>query len=166
MKEIPLRGKPGEGLVALVDDADFDLVNQYSWYAWVNPKVPDIIYAFRVYRRSGCRKTSTQKMHALLTGQRRIDHKNHNGLDNQRDNMRKFVDGQNNMNARKRSGTSSRFKGVSWASREQRWKAALTLDGRQTCLGYYQDESEAAKAYNDRALLVFGEFAHLNDLGG
>jgi hypothetical protein len=151
--EIPLT----RGLVALVDDADADLLRRTSWHA-----IPGCYtwYASRGIQRADGRST-TQLMHKMLTGWPRTDHINGDGLDNQRANLRPATAGQNVANARK-GGGSSRFKGVSWWKRSGRWQAYIMIDGHQAFLGHFDAEEDAARAYDAEARQLFGEFARLN----
>jgi hypothetical protein len=115
--------------------------------------------------------TSTQlEMHRFLLGlppysERRIDvdHINGNGLDNRRENLRVGTRAQNLANTGSRVGTS-RFKGVSFCRRTGRWKAQITVDGRNQNLGRYDTQEEAALVYNVAAKQTWGEFAALNDI--
>jgi hypothetical protein len=100
-------------------------------------------------------------MHTLLTGWPIIDHANHNGLDNQRHNLRPGV-GRNQRNARPWTVSTSRYKGVSWFAQTERWRAQIRVGGKKTHLGYFHDEVAAARAYDDAARAAFGEFAVLN----
>jgi hypothetical protein len=59
---------------------------------------------------------------------------------------------------------SSRFKGVTWLKYNQVWRARLGVNWRQVSLGCYQSEVEAAKAYNQAAIQVWGPFAKLNTI--
>lgn len=151
--EIPL----SRGLAALVDDADVDLLLRTSWYA-----IPGSYtwYAARGVRRHDGRWT-TQLMHKVLTGWPRTDHINGQGLDNRRANLRPATTAENVSNMRKHRG-SSRFKGVCWSRREQRWRATIELDGRQAYLGVFREEEAAAQAYDAAARNHFGQFAALN----
>ena len=92
-----------------------------------------------------------------------IDHINGDRHDNRIANLREATNAQNQMNRRKRdSRTTSRFKGVSWAKRERRWRSCIVKAGRQSSLGYFRDEIAAARAYNAAARKMFGVFASLN----
>jgi len=68
------------------------------------------------------------------------------------------------MNRNKRPNTSSRFKGVSFYKRYKKWKARVKIDETEIWLGYFNDEINAAKAYNEAAKKYFGEFAQLNNI--
>ena len=69
------------------------------------------------------------------------------------------------MNTRKRSSnTSSIYKGVSWSKERNRWEARIRKDKRKYHIGYFHDGREAARAHNRKAMELFGEHAHLNDI--
>lgn len=161
MRTVPLHGKIAAGRVALIDDGDYDLVMQYRWHAHQGGSgsgTPTGPYAMT-------RPSRRQRilMHHLIMGCKGIDHINHNGLDNQRSNLRKATQGQNVQNARKRSTpASSAFKGVFWDTQSRKWKARLQCKGKCYYLGYHTDEIAAARAYDAKALEMFGEFACLN----
>jgi len=91
-----------------------------------------------------------------------IDHINGNGLDNRKANLRVCTRRQNSQNLRKRKGTSSRFKGVSWRKDKGKWQARIGNFGKRIFLGYFESESQAAKAYDEKAKELFGVFANLN----
>lgn len=91
-----------------------------------------------------------------------IDHKNGNTLDHRRTNLRITNHQCNTFNSKSRPGTSS-FKGVCADHRRpKKWRATITIDGQQKWLGYFNNEIDAAKAYDEAAKQLFGEFARLN----
>jgi hypothetical protein len=102
-------------------------------------------------------------MHRIIAGYSRTDHANNNGLDNQRHNLRPVTQSQNLANARRRSDSSSGFRGVSWKADRCRWRAYINYDGRQHHLGYFAEVADAARAYNAAALQAWGAFALLNE---
>ena len=91
-----------------------------------------------------------------------VDHRNGNGLDNRRQNLRPCTPSQNHQNRRKARGCSSCFKGVSWNIQTQRWFASIRVNKKQKYLGRFLTEEAAARAYDQAALAAFGEFAWLN----
>lgn len=93
-----------------------------------------------------------------------VDHRNGNGLDNRRENLRITTRSENLANTDGRGGTSQ-FKGVSYDLRTHRWKAQITVDGRNRNLGRYDTEDQAALAYNLAATDAWGEYARLNVVG-
>lgn len=93
-----------------------------------------------------------------------IDHKNGNGLDNRKSNLRYATRTLNLANSKKRSNTSSKYKGVHWQSNRGKWGVQIAKDGKTKCLGTYKCEEEAALAYNRAATILFGENARLNEV--
>ena len=161
MKEIPLT----QGKVALVDDADFNLLDQHKWTA--SPR-KQTVYAKsdqRVTRGCAC-----VYMHVFLMkpgAERAVDHINGNGLDNRRGNLRVCTKSQNQGNRRKglfRNGTecSSKYKGVYWNKRDRRWRAQIRQKSKCIYLGNFRNEHDAAMAYDAKARELFGEFARTN----
>ena len=158
MKEIPLtRGK-----VALVDDEDFEQLFQFQWYA-------DLIRGrWYVMRIAGLRGRKRRiYMHRDILGIPlgvEVDHKDGNGLNNQRYNLRPATHAQNLQNRGKPSSNTSGYKGVSWFKRDGKWRACIGVDGRVIHLGYYDTAEEAARAYNEAAPKYHGKFAKLNEI--
>ena len=94
-----------------------------------------------------------------------VDHINGDKTNNCLSNIRWASHSENGMNARKRSNnTSSIYKGVYWHKLHQKWGARIKIDRKQIHLGYFHNEKEAARAYNKKALELFGEYACLNDI--
>ena len=91
-----------------------------------------------------------------------IDHKDGDGLNNCKSNLRWATCGQNLQNAFKRANCSSKYKGVRWNASANKWDARIQIDNSPIYLGLFSDEIEAAKAYNDAAIRYFGEFARAN----
>jgi hypothetical protein len=91
-----------------------------------------------------------------------VDHANHNTLDNRRENLRVCNRHENNSNARKRRGTSSRYKGVSWHGVSGKWAARIQSRNKMNNLGLFDTAKEAAQAYDEVAKQLHGEFAVLN----
>jgi hypothetical protein len=92
-----------------------------------------------------------------------VDHVNHDGLDNRRDNLRLCTVSQNQGNSRKQNReTTSRYKGVSWHSRDRRWRAQIRYGKEKVHLGQFLSEEEAAYAYDRAARNRWGEFANIN----
>jgi hypothetical protein len=156
--EIPLRG----GLIALVDEVDAELVAGYRWRA---VKIKHCFYARTQLREPGW---PCVYMHRLLLAVPRgvcVDHINHDGLDNQRANLRVCSKAQNLANARKRispRGTHSDFKGIIFIGRLQKWRAQISFQKVRRYLGHYSSEVEAARAYDRAARETFGDFACVN----
>ena len=90
------------------------------------------------------------------------DHRNRNKLDNRRNNLRPATCLQNSANQSLRKDNRSGFKGVTWNKQQSRWKAQIRDAGKRLFLGYFHDAAEAARAYDQKARELFGEFAFLN----
>lgn len=166
MKRIPLT----QGKYAIVDDCDFEGVNQYKWYTYRHTGRPAhgiaMFYAVRKIKGGGKGRYSTSMHRQVLQAKRgqQIDHINHDGLDNRRENLRFCTSEQNNRNRRPRVGVSSAYKGV---SREQEaalkeWRAQIRVNGKSVNLGQFDNEIDAAIAYDNKAKEAWGDFAYLN----
>lgn len=152
MKEIKLT----QGKTALVDDSDYDYLNQWKWYAQKDR------YTYYAVRRDGKRR---MKMHRVILGlgydsNLFPDHIDHNGLNNQRSNLRIATRSQNAANRSSIRTAVSKYKGV--APMRKRWQAHIVKDGVQKYIGLFKNEIDAALAYNIEAKKLHGEFAHLN----
>jgi hypothetical protein len=165
MREVPLHGPKTAGRVALVDDADYELVMAYRWRVhegYISRT------AYGPYARAQVQRNGIQRkiyMHALITGYRQTDHANGNGLDNRRQNLREATASQNHANQGKVRGyagkpTASRYKGVT--RHGSRWSARIVVNGRQRRLGCYLNETDAARAYDRAAREAWGSFARCN----
>ncbi len=157
------------GKVALVDAADFPRVSQYTWYAKQHYRSKHLWYAYRGVQVDYVKHYIA--LHRFILDAPpgvHVDHINGDGFDNRRSNLRFANQKQNGANQRKPvakpSGYSSRFKGVTWRKREEKWVAQIKVDYRNHWLGYFNTEEDAARAYNDAALDHWGEFAQLNSL--
>jgi hypothetical protein len=158
------------GKVAIVDDEDFENLNRFEWSALrCRRKHKDIWYAIRTveltpYKRGVKRHRRTVRMHRDILGisDSKIlsDHKNGDGLDNQKANLRRATPLQNQFNKPKTPGCSSRYKGVTWRGGRKRWLAAIKHNGRSLHLGTFTNEMHAAAAYEKAAALFHGEFAN------
>jgi hypothetical protein len=142
-----------QGQAALVDAADLVLVLVYRWHY-----------------NHGYAVTGTQGgplgMHQLLLDCQVVDHRNLNRLDNRRANLRRATWSGNAAHRPKSPRARvSQYKGVFLNRQRGRWFARVTKDGRRYYGGWSTSEETAARWYNQKALELFGDFAHLNDLG-
>lgn len=156
MIEVPLT----KGQVALIDDADADLVLAHKWFALHDPTRNKFTAARNVPRHEDRRRQRTQHLHRFLMGldfgnPMQVDHINFDTLDNRRSNLRIVTGKQNRQHQPAKRGASSRFVGVSWYPPTRRWKATIVVDGRQVYLGYHATEEAAAEA-RDRYVVEHG----------
>jgi hypothetical protein len=154
----------GEGRFALVDQVDFYWLNKFRWHA----EGEDIyIYAVRNDIKPG-RKMKTVRMHREITNAPRhllVDHGNNKTLDNRRANLRLATSSQNAVNRRRRcdkSKASSKYTGVSLEKGRNKWLAYISFNGKRKHLGRFDNEIDAARAYDKAALEFHKEFARLN----
>lgn len=162
MRTIPLT----KGYVTIVDDEDFGELSRHSWCAQEGAN--GVVYAYRASARSDHRAGAPQRvlMHRQILGivsdpSVRVDHRNLDGLDNRRANLRPATHSQNLANVPKRRGSSA-YKGVYWNRKLGKWSAYIQVDGKSRYLGVFLDEDEAARARDRAASEAFGEFARLN----
>lgn len=158
-----------QGKFATVDSCDYDFLIQWKWHAVEvkNKHLPSTWYARRM--TSGFRQQNRKNimMHNEI-GQRAYlsvstyDHSDHNGLNNIRSNLRPCTSSQNNCNQRKRHGTTSKYKGLTWIPKRRKWKVMITVNGEHKFVGEFADEIEAAKAYDEAARKYHGAFGWLN----
>jgi hypothetical protein len=147
-----------QGKFAIVDDEDFELASQYIWYA---KKDKNTYYARRnVTRNSECKLSS---LHNLIMGSNKMtDHINGNGLDDRKINLRHCTNAENSQNSRPAKNKSSKFKGVSYFRHCKRFSSQIRINGTPIVIGYFINELDAAKAYDEEARKHFGEFARVN----
>jgi hypothetical protein len=153
-----------KGLVAIVSPQDYDRLAEFKWYA----DKPDNTWYANRWTRSKINpgKQYRVRMHREVLNPPDdlfVDHQNHNGLDNRRRNLRIATLAENGCNKRKTSAEcTSRFKGVCWWKLGSNWRAQGRLNGKQFIIGYFDNEIDAAKAYDAWAIQAFGQFAALN----
>lgn len=155
MKEIPLT----HGKVALVDDEDYERIARFDWMLLKKP-------SGNLYAIKRDESNVTTFMHVLVLGADSdcpIDHRDRNGLNNQKSNLRLCTVTQNNQNRRRFSNNKTGFKGVSPSGRRRLpFRAQIRVNGCSMFLGHYFAPEEAARAYDAAAVTHFGEFACLN----
>ena len=155
MKEIKLT----QGKFALVDDEDYDFLMQWKWHA---RKLGKRYYAGR-QEKSINRRRKLVHMHRLIMHTpegMEVDHQDHNGLNNQKYNLRNCTHKNNSKN--RTSYGKSNYLGVYWYKKYNCWNASLRINGETKNQGYFKTEEEAALAYNEAALKFHGNFANLN----
>lgn len=154
MKEIALskQGTNKGKYVAIVDDEDYEWLNSYRWCF-------DGRYAQRRNKIEG-----HVRMHMLIMqpqDEKGVDHINGNPLDNRKSNLRVCSQGDNSKNMSKHFDSTSKYKGLS-KTKNGKWEVRVCKNYKPTRVGLFNDEVEAAKAYDQKAKELHGEFAKLN----
>lgn len=162
-KESSMEIQLSKGAVAIVDDDDYDWLQQWKWY--LHPGG----YAQRITYDKGSK--SSVLMHRAILERRGInlsglfvDHANRDKSDNRKSNLRTCTPGQSVQNRARPKHNKSGFKGVDWVKKDRRFRAKIGVNGVTTTLGYYKSAIEAARSYNAAAVQYHGEFAVLNDI--
>lgn len=143
-----------------IDDEDFEKISKYKWYA--DKRKNGFIYikstdAKRIY------------LHKLILGIPKhsafcVDHVDRNTCNNKKSNLRKASYTENCINKSIQSNNTSGYRGVYWAAHANKWRAQIEKYGKIFRLGYFSTPESAAKAYNEKAKELFGEFVVLNTL--
>jgi hypothetical protein len=158
-KEIQLT----QGKVAIVDDEDFEYLNQFKWHTL---KLAGKFYVGRKLTVSKCKRNQIF-MHRFIMKPDKgmvIDHLDGNPLNNQKNNLRICTHSENMRNCKISINNTSGFKGVSFVKKNNTYKSAIKLNKKTIYLGYYIDPIDAARAYNEAAVKYHGEFANLNKI--
>jgi HNH endonuclease len=158
MRKIFLKGK-NEEQYTLVDDDSFERLNKWEWYTSIRG------YVIRNSNKGdGFEKRRLIYLHRAIMNistKEKIDHINHNKMDNRKENLRIVTIQQNSFNRKIMSNNKSGYKGVSLRS-NGKYRVWITKNGKDIYGGTYSSKHEAAKVYNKMAVELFGEHACLN----
>jgi len=145
-----------QNFFARVDPEDYAARVRHKWSAARGGRT---VYAVR------CEAGVQLRMHRVIINAPPhlvCDHINHDGSNNTKANLRLCTRAQNARNERRRTGGTSRFKGVSWHKRDRKWHARIYHKGRCHHLGAFDSEYAAGRAYDRAAIALYGPFASLN----
>lgn len=151
MKLIPLT----QGKEAMVDDEDYDFLMQWKWslaHGYAVRAMPGTA-GLKIYMHRVVNQTPDDKM---------TDHKDSDGLNNQKSNLRSCDRSENNRNRRVNKSNSSGLKGVTWYKRSGKWLAQFASHGQRFYLGYFPTAELAHEAYCKYAVTYHGEFHRTN----
>jgi hypothetical protein len=157
MKEIQLT----RGQVALVDDADYTWLNQWKWFA---QKFNNTFYAARTRSETETITRGIILMHRVIMETpdgMQVDHINHNGIDNQRFNLRNCTQQENLWNREPKKGKELP-KGIS-IIRGTKYRARITVNYKEIHLGHFDELEPAIEAYQKASEFYFGDFRYKND---
>ena len=147
MKIIKYTNRKGREFEILVDDDDYERVNEHKW--WVsshqNKRGDEICYAERTDKKESLHRFIMNVSDPKI----QVDHINHDGLDNRKSNLRICTNKQNQLNKHKYVDTSSQYKGVCWHKGAQKWCCSACVNGKGKFLGYFTSEIEAAHTYDN-----------------
>ncbi len=167
MREIQLtQGKDvvtATSKVALIDDEDYVPVCIYNWFAIYEQNAQSWYAVANERQLDGTYKRI--RMHRLILSAEdyeQVDHRNHDGLDNRKENLRIVTNSQNGMNRRLTSANTSGYKGVCFDKNHRQYRAYIRKDGKRKYLGSFHSAVIAACAYDEAAKEMFGEYAYLN----
>lgn len=153
MQKIPLT----QGHFALIDDDDYLIVSQYKWTYDHGYAVRKVTLAPKHYQ-----KVLLHRFLADAQPGQIVDHRDGNGLNNTRSNLRLCNGSQNNANRRVLRSSTSPYRGVRKSSNVDRWQASIGYNYRLIHLGSFLTQEEAARAYDAKAIELFGKFALTN----
>lgn len=158
--------KLSKGKFAIVDDADFEWLNQWKWSYTGHMRGEQFGYAVRrVYPNGRYEKGVTILMHRLImcpSNEQQVDHIDNDRLNCRRLNMRLCSRRENLCNKIRAKNNKTGFKGVCWHKINKVWTAYITAAGVRMHLGCFKDKASAARAYDRAAKEFHGRFAHLN----
>jgi hypothetical protein len=152
-----------KGKVAILEDVD----GRFAAFDWYATRRRNTFYAMRDTSAAEQAAGASRKiyLHRAVMGALpgvQVDHRDGDGLNCRRGNLRLATRQENGVNSRRRSDNGSGFKGVHWHRGAGRWRAQIRAGSRRWHLGYFATAEDAARAYDAAALELHGEFAKPN----
>jgi HNH endonuclease/AP2 domain len=149
-----------QGKVAIVDPDDYEALSKFKWYAYWDPH-PQTYRARRNIRDLNGKRQTVLMHRQILNSPTgiEVDHRDGDGLNNRRDNLRSATSSQNAQNQKAKSNNRSGLKGI-WKLPDGRWKAKVVCGGISHYLGIFFTPEDAHAAYIEAAKRLHGEFAN------
>lgn len=154
VKEIPLQN----GMVALVDDEDYENVMKHVWWVSTNKWSTQI-------RNKHDESLARFVLYVDKGDKRKVTFKDGDALNNQKENLVLVEQSMLLAKSRGHRDGSSKYKGVCWDKRSKKWISNITVNKKRYYLGSFDDEDEAAMVYNKAAIELIGESSYLNEIG-
>jgi hypothetical protein len=148
-----------QGFESVIDSSDIHLIEGFNWYAM---RQKQTVYAFRNEIIDG--KASLVSIHRTIAGHphgMQVDHRDGNGLNNRKSNLRIATHQQNNLNRRFSEKNSSGLKGVSWCKERNKWLSQIQIAGKSFNLGRFDTKEDAYNAYCAYSKKLHGEFGRV-----
>lgn len=169
MRKIELGGIKGQGKYILVDDEDYNYLSQFSWHlsrkGYAEAYIP--VRLQEKYPSVSMQMQRMLMLDSITEEGQMVDHINRDKLDNRRENLRLCNMSESNRNRgpihfKHSSSITSKYKGVHWS--KNKWRATIEVNGKKIYLGFFDNEQDAARAYNGAAKKYFGDYAYLNEI--
>ena len=147
-----------QGKFALVDEEDFERITRYKW-------LYDRGYARRRFQINGVQHMMHMHREVMQAPEGyEVDHINGDKLDNRKCNLRVVTHQRNMFNMTSHKDSTSPYKGVYWNKERKKWTTQIAINGKRKHIGHFENEEDAAEAYNQAAKKYFGEYAKLNQI--
>ena len=171
MEKIPL----SQGKVAVVDDEDYDWLMEWKWhyveyatnYGAARTQLKEELkreWNGVPQKKINMNRAIWEKHNGPIEGDLVVNFTNGDGLDLRKENLRLATRSQKQWSQKVRPRGTSQYKGVCWFKQSRKWLAQIVVNYKVIRLGFFEDEKEAARAYNKAARKYFGEFARLNEI--
>lgn len=141
-----------KGKVALIDLSDVDAVQKHQWYFSSGYAITNTPNNGRLYLHRFLLQPSNKQL---------VDHINRDKLDNRKNNLRICKSSDNNHN--RALNNPNGFRGITWNKRKHKWASQISIGNKNKGLGYFTSKLDAARAYDEKALELYGRYARLNN---
>lgn len=153
----------------LVDEEDYDRVVEFAPNGWEARYFTKSNYPYAITRKTINGKRVQFFMHRIILeitdANVHIDHKDRNGLNNRKFNLRMSTRSENMKNRKSAKNSTSKHLGVHFCNEQYKWRATIKPTGQKNInLGRYEKEIDAAYAYNFSATIIHGNFSNFNKI--